>query len=267
MNFRQVRLNYYAVLALKARVYLWLSPLDVANKVNAAKYAQMVIDANDPTGTPLFRLGEERDRTAEDYTMSPEHIAALSVYNLAATANGLFGETGSLVRYDFNISDGFYYLNNLFPVAERTADIRWRGMWAYKTSAGNTSYVTYKKYIQRGGLNPVLQVPLLRLSEMYLIQTECAETKQEAETKYATLCSRKGIPFSGFNAADWIGDRKNKIIREYVREFYAEGQSFFTFKRFNLTTLPSSWTYTYYNATPQKYVVQKPDREINYNNN
>jgi hypothetical protein len=267
LAYRQVRMNYYAVLALKARVYLWLVPLDNSNKANAAKYAQMVIDATDPTGVPMFRLGEERDRAALDYTMSSEHIAALSVYDLAAKANGLFGETGSLVRNDFSISDGFYYLNNLFPVNERTGDIRWKQMWSYKTTPGNTSYVMYKKYIQKTDLFPILQVPLLRLSEMYLIQTECAETKEEAEAKYAALCSKKGIPFTSFNAADWTTDRKNKIIREYVREFYAEGQSFFTFKRFNLTTLPSGWTYTYYNAKPEKYVVPKPDREINYNNN
>jgi hypothetical protein len=265
--YRQVRMNYYSVLALKARVYLWLSTFDASNKANAAKYAQMVIDAADPTGVPLFRLGEERDRAAEDYTMSSEHISALSVYNLVATATGLFGETGSLMRYDFNITDGFYYLNNLFPVSERTSDIRWKQMWTYKTSAGATNYVMYKKYIQKAGLFPVLQVPLLRLSEMYLILTECADTKAAAEAPYSFFCSKKGIPFTSFNSTDWVTDRKNKLIREYVREFYAEGQSFFTYKRFNLTTLPASWTYTYYNVKPAKYLVPKPDREINYNNN
>lgn len=265
--YRQVRMNYYSVLALKARVYLWLSTSDASYKVNAAKYAQMVIDAADPTGAPLFRLGEERDRANEDYTMSSEHISALSVYNLATTATGLFGETGSLMRYDFNISDGFYYLNNLFPVSERTSDIRWKQMWTYKTTAGATNYVMYKKYIQKAGLFPVLQIPLLRLSEMYLILTECADTKAGAEASYSFLCSKKGIPFTSFNSTDWLTDRRNKLIREYVREFYAEGQSFFTYKRFNLTTLPASWTYTYYNAKPTKYLVPKPDREINYNNN
>lgn len=268
--YRQVRMNYYAVLALKARVYMWLSAAgDNGHKLNAAKYAKMVIDAVTPAGVPLFRLGEERDRAAEDYTMSVEQIAALSVYNLESTANSTFGSTGSLQRYDFNITDGFYYLNNLFPVSERTSDIRWKQMWTYKTEAGKTSFVMYKKYIQKAGLPEfqILQIPLIRLSELYLILTECAETKAEAESVYTIFCSKKGIPFTGFNAADWLTDRKNKMIREYVREFYAEGQSFFTYKRYNVTTLPSSWTYTYYNAKPEKYVVPKPLREINYNNN
>lgn len=267
LMYRQIRMNYYAVLALKARVYSWLVPLNDANKANAAKYAQMVIDAKDHTGAATFRLGEERDRVAGDYTMSSEHIMALSVYDLAATANSVFGEGGSTARYDFAVQDNFYYLNNLFPVAERTSDVRWKEMWSYKTTIGNTNYVMYKKFIQKTD-NPILQVPLLRLSEMYLILTECATTKSDAEAAYTTYCSKKGIPFvSGFNNSDWLADRKNKMIREYVREFYAEGQTFFTYKRYNVTTLPASWTYTYFTGSPARYVVPKPDREINYHNN
>ncbi|MBV7529647.1 RagB/SusD family nutrient uptake outer membrane protein [Chitinophaga sp. sic0106] len=262
--YRQIRLNYYAVLALKARVYMYLAATDPANKVKAAQYAQLVVDAKDRTGRPTFRLGRESDRVAGDYLMSAEHIAALSVYNLETIATGTFGESGQLARNDFNIQDGFYYLNNLFPVAERTSDVRWKEMWVYKLT--NPSYVMYRKFIQKPSA-PVLQVPLLRLSEMYLILTECAGTKETAETWYRAYCNEKGIPFpSGFNATAWETDRKNKMIREYVREFYGEGQTFFTYKRYNVTTLPASWTYSYYTGTPARYVVPKPDREINYNN-
>ncbi|GAB6007861.1 RagB/SusD family nutrient uptake outer membrane protein [Dysgonomonas reticulitermitis] len=264
---RQIRMNYYAVLAIKARVYMWLSAQDGSMKANGARYAQMVIDAKDHNGTPTFRLGTDADRVAQDYTMSPEHIMALSVYDLTNKANNLFGETGSLARYDFSVQDGFYYLNNLFPVAERVSDIRWNGMWSYKTLSGKTSEVMYKKYIQNvNEYARVLQVPLLRLSEMYLILTECAETKATAETSYKYYCGQKGIPFTAFSDSDWETDRRNKMVREYCREFYAEGQSFFTYKRYNVTTLPSSWTYTSFLGSAAKYVVPKPLREIEYHN-
>lgn len=263
--YRQIRLNYYAVLALKARVYMYLSTTEPANKINAAKYAQMVVDARDHFGAPTFRLGKESDRVSGDYLMSSEHIASLSVYNLDAIATGTFGELGSLARSDFNVQDGFYFLNNLFPVAERTSDVRWKEMWVYRVN--NPSYVMYRKFNQRAS-NPVLQVPLLRLSEMYLILTECATAKEEAEAAYGAYCNEKGIPFpTGFNTAGWETDRRNKIIREYVRELYAEGQTFFTYKRLNVSTLPASWTAAYYTGTVARYVVPKPDREINYHNN
>lgn len=38
-RFRGLRLNYYAVVALKARVYLW-----AGNKTEALKYAKMIIE-------------------------------------------------------------------------------------------------------------------------------------------------------------------------------------------------------------------------------
>lgn len=266
-NYRQVRMNYYAVLALKARVYNWLVPKGDANRQNAIKYAQMVIDGKDRTGTPTFRLGELTDQQKGDYSFTSEHITSVNYYNLGLAVESLFGETGQLTRQDFNVQDGYYYLNNMFPVAERAADARWVGMWPYKTTTGLTNYVKIKKYIQKPlDQEPNNQIPLLRLSEMYLILTECATNKADAETPYRIYCGKKGIPFtSGFNAAGWEADRKNKMIREYVREFFAEGQTFFTYKRYNVTALPAAWVSSY-TGTTARYLVTKPDREINYRN-
>jgi len=268
IGYRNIRMNYYASVALKARVCLWLSASDAGNKVKAAQCAQEVIDAKDHTGTPTFRLGVEADRVAGDYTFSAEHIMTLSVYNLNTTAQNLFGETGPYVRYDFNVTDGFYYLNNLFPVAERVSDIRWINMWSYRTASGQTQYVMYKKFIQNvDEYKRILQVPILRLSEMYLVLAECAETKTDAETVYKAFCDKKGIPFTGFSSADWVTDRRNKILREYVREFYAEGQTFFTYKRLNVTSLPTMWTPgVSFSGSAAKYVAPKPLREIEYHN-
>lgn len=265
--FRQVRMNYYAVLALKARVYNWLSPRGDANRANAARYAQMVIDAKDAAGLPVFTLGGLSETQLGNYTMPTEQIAALSVHDLKLQAENNFDEKGQLARYDFKIQDNFYYINNLFPVGERATDARWVGMWSYKTTSGQTDFVKYKKYTQKE-TNPLLQIPLLRLSEMYLILTESATSKAEAENWYRIYCDKKGIPFtSGFNASGWETDRRNKMIREYVREFYAEGQTFFTYKRYNVTTLSASWTYIGFNGSPARYIVPKPDREISYHNN
>ncbi len=49
--------------------------------------------------------------------------------------------------------------------------------------------------------------------------------------------------------------------------FTRKGRPFSLTKRFNLATLPASWTGTYYTATTARYIVPKPDREINYHNN
>jgi hypothetical protein len=80
-NYRQVRMNYYAVLALKARVYNWLVPRSDANRVNAIRYAQMVIDAKDRTGKPTFRLGELSDAQKADNS-----ITMICIWLLTATS-------------------------------------------------------------------------------------------------------------------------------------------------------------------------------------
>ncbi len=267
-GYRNLRMNYYAALAIKARVYLWLSASDATNKTKAAECAQEVIDAKEHTGTPTFRLGVEADRVAGDYTFSAEHIMALNVYNLTTIAQNQFGDTGPFVRYDFSITDGYYYLNNLFPVAERVSDIRWINMWTYRTASGQTQYVMYKKFIQNvDEYKRILQVPMLRLSEMYLILAECANDKGTAEAIYKTYCDKKGIPFTSFSSSDWLTDRRNKILREYVREFYGEGQTFFTYKRLNVTSLPAMWTPGItFSGSAAKYVAPKPLREIEYHN-
>ncbi len=38
------------------------------------------------------------------------------MYDLKLAAEITFGEQGFLARSDINIQDGFYYLNNLFPL-------------------------------------------------------------------------------------------------------------------------------------------------------
>ncbi len=99
---------------------------------------------------------------------------------------------GQLARYDLAIQDNYYYINFLFPVGERATDARWVGLWSYKTTSGQSNFVKYKKYTQKE-VNPLLQIPLIRLSEMYLILTETATSKAEAENYYRIYCERKGF--------------------------------------------------------------------------
>ena len=261
LSFRETRINYFAILGMKARVYQWLAATDVSYAVQAFNYAKKVIDFR-VHGVQPFRLGTEADRNLGDYTMSPEYLLAIDKYDLNTIADGIFGENGSLMRYDFGSPSSYFYLSNLFPLNERTTDIRFKNMWTYKSQ--QTDYIRYQKYIQRP-YEPINKIPLIRLSEMYLIATEYAGDKEIAEQYYKSYATAKGFPFSTFNSEDWQSDRRNRLLREYVREFYAEGKSFFNYKRLNVINLPASWTATFYVGSTSKYVVPKPLREIIYN--
>ena len=67
---RQTRMNYYAVCALQARVALWKG-----DRERALRYARLIIDAKDPAGNKMFRLGTRDDCAKGDKTFSSEHVS------------------------------------------------------------------------------------------------------------------------------------------------------------------------------------------------
>ena len=210
---RQMRMNYYAVCALKARVQLWLG-----NKNEALKYAQKVIDAKDPNGNVMFRLGSATDCANGDLIFSSEHIFNLNVYNLSdfkiSAANTLYTNSTAL-KYFW---------------ASETTDIRRGKMW--KEVYDNywwTYYYYMTKYTQATNM-PVWaknSIPLFRLAEMYLIAMECGSI-QNANDLYKEVCIARDITPVTFGSTEELSET---LILEYNREFYGEGQAFYAYKR------------------------------------
>ena len=201
---RQMRMNYYAVCALKARVQLWLG-----NKNEALKYAQKVIDAKDPNGNVMFRLGSATDCANGDLIFSSEHIFNLNVYNLS----------------DFKISAANTFYTNSTALkyfwASETTDIRRGKMW--KEVYDNywwTYYYYMTKYTQATNM-PVWaknSIPLFRLAEMYLIAMECGSI-QNANDLYKEVCIARDITPVTFGSTEELSET---LILEYNREFYGE---------------------------------------------
>ena len=210
---RQMRMNYYAVCALKARVQLWLG-----NKNEALKYAQKVIDAKDPNGNVMFRLGSATDCANGDLIFSSEHIFNLNVYNLS----------------DFKISAANTFYTNSTALkyfwASETTDIRRGKMW--KEVYDNywwTYYYYMTKYTQATNM-PVWaknSIPLFRLAEMYLIAMECGSI-QNANDLYKEVCIARDITPVTFGSTEELSET---LILEYNREFYGERQAFYAYKR------------------------------------
>ena len=210
---RQMRMNYYAVCALKARVQLWLG-----NKNEALKYAQKVIDAKDPNGNVMFRLGSATDCANGDLIFSSEHIFNLNVYNLS----------------DFKISAANTFYTNSTALkyfwASETTDIRRGKMWKEVYDDYWWTYYYYMtKYTQATNM-PVWaknSIPLFRLAEMYLIAMECGSI-QNANDLYKEVCIARDITPVTFGSTEELSET---LILEYNREFYGEGQAFYAYKR------------------------------------
>ena len=246
LQMRQIRFNYYAVKALEARFYLWLGGSD--NKAKAYACAKEVIEAVDDSGESLFSLGDLNDLSVQDNAFSSEHILAIYDFDLLDRAettfstNAVYYKEKNLIQLDFFTAG--------------TTDIRAQLWQEFIADNGSTSY-TIQKFKQSEGTE-INQLPLIRLSEMYLIAMECS-TLAESNELYETFCIARNIPVMEITNDDHL---KSILVDEYNKEFYGEGQTFYAFKRLAVENI--HWAQDPGNE--ESYVIPLPISEINYNN-
>jgi len=244
--YRQNRMNYYAVLGLQARVKLWMG-----DKANAAKYAKMVIDAVDPNGAKKFTFGTERNLSSKNYVFFTEHLFGLNIENFDDSRISSGSNAQQFIQQPKLLSDVYQ--------GERS-DLRYKQLNIKKSPFIPDSIATTKKYadmLQSTSSVPnynVFSVPLIRLSEMYLIMIECSPIDL-ANTYYATYRAAKGVPAPILTASTL----QPTLIREYIKEFYAEGQVFFMYKRLGVTNMLWSDHVT----GEAQYVLPLPSKEVN----
>lgn len=241
-RYRSVRMNYNAVLGLKARVYLWKG-----DRIKAGLYARKVMAAvSSRYGEKTYRLGTETDMKENNQIMATEHIMALDVYNLDSKISSRFKNSG-----DGNYSESQATIGNLYG----GMDYRYDNWWQEVSVSHSKNVFTLSKYFQAGGMakNAAHKIPLMRLSEMYLIAIECGD--REAETLYNELCTSRGIE------AESLSDLQAVLLNQYNKEFWGEGVMFFTYKRLGVTNM---WRGKVIDDLKAAYVLPLPDREVKY---
>lgn len=208
-GFRENRLNYWAVLALKARFYLW-----VQNKPQAAEYANKVIANKE------FRLNQGEDFAGKNFIATPEHLFALHVYNLENTVNAYFFREGAIKQDQTKVKRDIFD-NDI-------TDYRMTYLWKELSEKPGVRYTLFK-YQQDGIAEEYQQlIPLIRLYEMYLIAIECSDDEVVYKPLIDELVAARNISVLNVGSVE----KKNEFVaKEYQKEFYAEGQQFFQYKR------------------------------------
>ena len=212
-GYRPNRMNYYAVLGLQARVHLWLGEKD-----EALRYARMVKDATSVDGKKLFSLGSQADLNRNDRVFyASEQLFGVAIEEFD----------------DSRIPDGFKQLTTEVDALYTIKDIR-LSLWF----ANNGGYRSPNKYDNMASSDsqqtkaPNLSVPMIRLAEMYLIIAECADLS-EANGMYKEFLASRGLVTTELTESN----RKEVIQLEYLKEFYAEGQMFYVYKRLGTVTM------------------------------
>ena len=208
--YRHKRMNWYAVKALLARVYLY-----AGNKIEAANYAKQVIDS------------KQFDFVADvaDLQRSKEIVFSIYVDDFDLQVKEEFGTNGSYYVSTMN------FLYEMFDVThDGTNDFRIREGVSFDFALNG---ITTRKYRQEN-MWPSTEgtVVLIRLAEMYYVLAECAADAQTAAGYLNEVREARGVDPTGLTEAM----RLNEIEKEYRKEFYGEGQLFFFYKRHGYTT-------------------------------
>lgn len=234
--YRKSRLNYYGMTALLARIYLYKE-----DTVKALECAKEVIDCG------KFSLITEDDvkgnLSLAGSMDKKEYISSIYVYDM---------EKGRSDRYfSDNATDVSCYIgdtrrSDIFGTPG--ADIDWRNQKGFSIKDGES-----KEYLAK--YKTVNRIPLLKLSEMYLIAAEASGDKSWLQT----LRDHRG--YINYPLGEDI-DLADEIRQEYIKEFLGEGQLFYYYKRLNYTTL----NYSSVPMTEKVYVLPMPDNEYEFGN-
>lgn len=257
LHYRQYRLNYYAVKALLARAYLWCG-----DKGNALVEAEEIIREVQIEGKEIFPFVTKEAATsasAPDRVFSPEVFFAL--YDINRTKEiyeVLYIPTltvDRLLTLSGDINNGrikdYYSDEN---------DYRRKYWVEYNNNGSKILYNRKYEAVTGSNIAPFqYMVPLVRLSEVYLIAAECSSKLSDATGYLNTVRNSRGC-YSVTPAAEKLVD---EITAEFRREMLGEGQLFFFYKRRGMQNIPNGKNESgMMNMNLNNYVVPLPDSEI-----
>lgn len=261
-------MDYYAALAERARVRLFMD-----NYSGALEDARKIIESG------VFTLYEPSQWvaswSAQNGSESILELGMDSESNLGSSSLGYYylrlqqvsGASGFFVASD-------YFLNRL---GEDHDDVRWGVMDHDETSAARLG--SCYKYVGGTSLKgdgkesfAAVNIKLIRLSEIYLIASECALREGDASAAAAYLNAiRRRSP--SLSPADASTVSLQMILNERSKEFFGEGLRFFDLIRLNqriefnddFQNVPISTRSKVIDRTFGKIVLPIPQDEINAN--
>ena len=258
-SYRNLRLNYFAVKALAARVNMYLG-YD-SNREEALRLAEEVISEaaeffpfstrDEVTGQAAIGAVTE---SAEDRILSSDVLFA--VYNVRR-GEDIYEKyfSNSLEATNLLAISGNGY-RNLYP---EEGDLRTYQWESTKDVLGNDimSFVKYEA-MEVDGKNYPYMIPVIRMSEMYLIAAECYADKDDG-LAYARLNFLRNARMTSSVSTNILSNIEN----EYMREFAGEGQLFWYYKRNNMPSIPAIYDRSRPNISMStaNYVFELPQSE------
>lgn len=255
---RSLKMNYYAVRLLQARIHLYMG-----HYAEALAAAQSVVDQTTFYFTPDGEINVA-ESARRNRIFSEELVFALYDTGLRSRYSTYFTSDNqvSLIMTEQSYQAVYELFNAGF-----SGDYR----YAYQTQELDGKYYS-TKYMQptSGDTRYMFRIPMMRLSEAYYIAAEC-QLKQNHDVATAigllnTVRSHRNLtdPLSAALSED---DAMQEVWKEYVKEFMCEGQLYYFYKRLGYDQIPvptAVGNTVSYNYQQPDYVFPLPDDEIEY---
>lgn len=252
---RRHRLNYYAVCGELARVYLYKK-----DKVNALSNAEEVISSNKFPWT-----------AKEDFINVDVKLKDRILYKELVFGWYLSQKDSALVkRFDLTTNSMSIQPAAAADIYEKTTvggdDNRYK-QWIQESDV-TTAYISkYKRNTDaradddNANIHP-LMAPGIRLSEMYYIAAECsyATNPSKALSYFDKVRFNRGIgtPLTVASEDQFV----NELLKEARKEWYAEGQLFYMYKRLNKSIIGQQGIII--PASKSKFILPLPNDEIEF---
>lgn len=263
---RQYRLHYYAVQGLLARLYMWMG-----NKTEAYNCVSQLL--NEITLNQTFPWVT---RAAATSTSAPDRVFSTEVmFGLYNTSRGnlfdaLFSQSleGNALTFVGGLSGDDSKLAQFYGT-NSSSDYR-RRMWEEVVTStdsegaeggGVSNSITYSLKYEQVSTDSYFKsmIPLMRISEMYLIVAECTDDLQEVQAALHQIRWNRNLTTD----EEVTADNKDQLITdEFAREVIGEGQLFFYYKRHAMEEFASGTDATStYKMLLSNYVVPLPKSE------
>lgn len=251
-----VYMNKYAVAALLARVHNW-----AGNHGEAAKYAEAALE-----GDFQFTRDEQVKSLFKGYLANRECIFGLHAPNMYLDVRSNLYPT-RLTESMLMVRDNYQTRFEVPTFTSTNNDYRYQACFSKRTWTKSVTLCVklYDKNYDEDQIVPTGRIPgpnLIRIPEMYYILAESAYASADMEKALEYLnavVTARGLRPLSLEDIDTEAKFRRKLVGEYIKEYWGEGQIFFTYKRFNMDM--DGVNSKHFTASDDVYVLPLPESE------